>query len=115
MLSVSAFHGRGFFQPVQSLGDPVAILAAAEAIIGLLIEISFHRDLHATFLCAMSKGEFGSAKHSGSSYPSTRDADGELCKRVPVKAATHSGAPVGRGLDKGERHSTLSGVLIEGR
>jgi len=41
VLSVSAFHGRGFFQPVQSLGDPVAILAAAEAIIGLLIEISF--------------------------------------------------------------------------
>jgi hypothetical protein len=34
-------HGRGFFQPVQSLGNPVAILAAAEAIIGLLIEISF--------------------------------------------------------------------------
>jgi hypothetical protein len=41
VLSVSAFHGRGFFQPVQSLGDPVAILAAAEAVIGLLIEISF--------------------------------------------------------------------------
>ena len=41
VLSISAFHGRGFFQPVQSLGDPVAILAAAEAIIGLLIEISF--------------------------------------------------------------------------
>jgi hypothetical protein len=34
-------HGRGFFQPVQSLGDPVAILAAGEAVIGLLIEISF--------------------------------------------------------------------------
>jgi hypothetical protein len=41
VLSVSAFHGRGFFQPVQSLGDPVAILAASEAIIGLFIEISF--------------------------------------------------------------------------
>ena len=41
ILSVSAFHGRGFFQPVQSLGDPVAILAALEAIIGLMIEISF--------------------------------------------------------------------------
>jgi hypothetical protein len=41
VLSVSSFHGRGFFQPVQSLGDPVAILAAAEAVIGLLIEISF--------------------------------------------------------------------------
>jgi uncharacterized protein YjbI with pentapeptide repeats len=41
VLSVSAFHGRGFFQPVQSLGDPVAILAAAEAVIGLFIEITF--------------------------------------------------------------------------
>jgi hypothetical protein len=41
VLSISSFHGRGFFQPVQSLGDPVAIIAAAEAIVGLLIEISF--------------------------------------------------------------------------
>ena len=41
VLSISSFHGRGFFQPLQSLGDPVAIIAAAEAIIGLLIEISF--------------------------------------------------------------------------
>lgn len=41
VLSVSSFHGRGFFQPVQSLGDPVAILAALEAVVGLLIEVSF--------------------------------------------------------------------------
>jgi hypothetical protein len=41
VLSVSAFHGRGFFQPVQSLGDPVAILAAVEALIGLFTEITF--------------------------------------------------------------------------
>jgi hypothetical protein len=41
ILSVSSFHGRGFFQPIKSLGDPVATLAAGEAIIGLLIEISF--------------------------------------------------------------------------
>ena len=41
ILSVSSFHGRGFFQPVQSLGDPVAILASIEAVCGLLIEISF--------------------------------------------------------------------------
>jgi len=41
ILSVSSFHGRGFFQPIQSLGDPVAALAAIEAVIGLLIEISF--------------------------------------------------------------------------
>jgi hypothetical protein len=41
ILSVSSFHGRGFFQPVNSLGDPVAALAALEAVIGLFIEISF--------------------------------------------------------------------------
>jgi hypothetical protein len=41
ILSVSSFHGRGFFQPVQSLGDPVAALAALEAVICLFIEISF--------------------------------------------------------------------------
>jgi hypothetical protein len=41
VLSVSSFHGRGFFQPVQSLGDPVAILAAIEAVMGLFIEITF--------------------------------------------------------------------------
>jgi len=41
ILSISSFHGRGFFQPIKSLGDPVAVLAAVEAITGLLIEISF--------------------------------------------------------------------------
>ena len=41
VLSISSFHGRGFFQPLQSLGDPVDILAAIEAVFGLLIEITF--------------------------------------------------------------------------
>ena len=41
VISMTAFHGRGFFQPVQSLGDPIAILASIEAVFGLLIEISF--------------------------------------------------------------------------
>jgi len=41
VLSICSFHGRGFFQAVQSLGDPVVILAAVEAVLGLLIEISF--------------------------------------------------------------------------
>lgn len=40
ILSVSSFHGRGFFQPLESLGDPIAALAAIEAVIGLLIEVS---------------------------------------------------------------------------
>ena len=41
ILSLCSFHGRGFFQPLESLGGPVAALAAIAAVIGLLIEISF--------------------------------------------------------------------------
>jgi hypothetical protein len=41
ILSVSSFHGRGFFQPLNTIGDPVAILASVEAVFGLIIEISF--------------------------------------------------------------------------
>ena len=41
VLSVSSFHGRGFFQPLRSPSDPIAILAAIEAVCGLVIEISF--------------------------------------------------------------------------
>jgi uncharacterized protein YjbI with pentapeptide repeats len=41
VLSVASFHGRGFFPQGINLGDPVAILAAGEAVIGLLVEITF--------------------------------------------------------------------------
>jgi hypothetical protein len=41
VLSVSSFHGRGFFSSEISLGDTLARLAAGEAIVGLLIEITF--------------------------------------------------------------------------
>jgi hypothetical protein len=46
VFSVTSFHGRGFFpggSPGRSLtlDDPVTVLAATEAVIGLLIEISF--------------------------------------------------------------------------
>lgn len=41
MLSISSFHGRGFFPATLTLGDPVALVAAAEAIIGLFIELVF--------------------------------------------------------------------------
>ena len=41
VLSISSFHGRGFFPSVPSLGDPIAIVAAVEAIIGLFIELVF--------------------------------------------------------------------------
>jgi len=38
---VSSFHGRGFFLQNVSLGDAFARLAALEAVLGLLIEVSF--------------------------------------------------------------------------
>lgn len=41
VLSLASFHGRGFFPQGINLGDPVAILAAGEAVIGLFVEISF--------------------------------------------------------------------------
>jgi uncharacterized protein YjbI with pentapeptide repeats len=41
VLSVASFHGRGFFPQAINVGDPVAILAAMEAVIGLFIEITF--------------------------------------------------------------------------
>jgi hypothetical protein len=41
VLSISSFHGRGFFSTGITLGDTLARLAAGEAIIGLLIEITF--------------------------------------------------------------------------
>jgi hypothetical protein len=41
VLSISSFHGRGFFPSIPNLGDPIALVAAAEAIIGLFIELVF--------------------------------------------------------------------------
>jgi len=41
VLSVSSFHGRGFFLQNVTLGDAFARLAATEAVLGLLIEVSF--------------------------------------------------------------------------
>ena len=41
VFSLTSFHGRGFFPGMFSLKDLAIKLAAAEAVIGLLIEISF--------------------------------------------------------------------------
>jgi uncharacterized protein YjbI with pentapeptide repeats len=41
VLSMSSFHGRGFFTSSIQLGDTYAQLAAVEALVGLLIEITF--------------------------------------------------------------------------
>lgn len=39
VLSLSSFHGRGFFPQSISLGDPIAVVAALEAVVGLFIEL----------------------------------------------------------------------------
>ena len=41
VFSVTSFHGRGFFPGGIKLDDPITVMAAVEAIIGLTIEISF--------------------------------------------------------------------------
>lgn len=41
VFSVTSFHGRGFFPGGIPLDHPITLLAAMEAIIGLIIEISF--------------------------------------------------------------------------
>lgn len=41
IFSVTSFHGRGFFPGGLPLDSPLTVLAACEAVIGLVIEISF--------------------------------------------------------------------------
>jgi hypothetical protein len=42
VFSLTSFHGRGFFHGNNiPLSDPRVVLAAFEAVVGLLIEISF--------------------------------------------------------------------------
>lgn len=41
VISMTAFHGRGFFPDQFKPGDPQALVAAIEAFVGLLIEVIF--------------------------------------------------------------------------
>lgn len=44
VFSLTSFHGRGFFPGLggeNSLHNPLVIMAAFEAVVGLLIEVSF--------------------------------------------------------------------------
>ena len=41
VISMTAFHGRGFFPDQFHAGDPQAFVAAIEAFVGLLIEVTF--------------------------------------------------------------------------
>jgi hypothetical protein len=40
-MSMTSFHGRGFFPGGIALDDPITVLAAFEAFVGLVIEVSF--------------------------------------------------------------------------
>jgi uncharacterized protein YjbI with pentapeptide repeats len=40
VVSLTAFHGRGFFAQQFSPGDPQALVAAVEAVVGLVVEVS---------------------------------------------------------------------------
>ena len=41
VFSMTSFHGRGFFPGGIKLDDPLTTLAAIEAFVGLLIEVTF--------------------------------------------------------------------------
>jgi hypothetical protein len=41
VFSMTSFHGRGFFPGGIALDDPITVLAALEAFVGLVIEVSF--------------------------------------------------------------------------
>jgi uncharacterized protein YjbI with pentapeptide repeats len=41
VISMTAFHGRGFFPGTFSPGDPLALASALEAFVGLIIEVTF--------------------------------------------------------------------------
>jgi hypothetical protein len=41
VISMTAFHGKGFFPEQFKPGDPQAMVAAIEAFVGLLIEVTF--------------------------------------------------------------------------
>jgi len=51
VFSMTSFHGRGFFPGRIGLDDPLTVLAALEAFVGLLIEV--------TFIAALTQRLFG--------------------------------------------------------
>jgi uncharacterized protein YjbI with pentapeptide repeats len=50
VLSLTSFHGRGFFPDTIPLSDPLAIVAAIEAVCGLFIELIFIATFSRRFL-----------------------------------------------------------------
>jgi hypothetical protein len=50
-LSMTSFHGRGFFPGVTQLNDTLTILASVEAFVGLILE--------ATFIATLTQRFFG--------------------------------------------------------
>ncbi len=50
ILSLTCFHGRGFFTNTITIGDPVTTFAAIEAVLGLFIELVFIATFSKKFL-----------------------------------------------------------------
>jgi hypothetical protein len=50
-LSMTSFHGRGFFPGVTQLNDTLTILTSIEAFVGLVLE--------ATFIATLTQRFFG--------------------------------------------------------
>jgi uncharacterized protein YjbI with pentapeptide repeats len=50
VFSMTSFHGRGFFSGGVQLDDPITVLAALEALIGLVIEVTFIATLTRRFV-----------------------------------------------------------------
>jgi hypothetical protein len=51
VFSLTSFHGRGFFpNEAVSLHDPITVLAAAEAVVGLFIELTLIATFSRRFL-----------------------------------------------------------------
>lgn len=50
VLSLMSFHGRGFFPATLSLGEPIVMVGAVEAVLGLFIELIFVATFSRRFL-----------------------------------------------------------------
>jgi hypothetical protein len=71
ILSVSSFHGRGFFQPLQTLGDPVAIIASVEAVLGLFIAVAFIATFTQRFFGKQAEINEASHRRAGAKAPAS--------------------------------------------
>jgi hypothetical protein len=94
VLSLSSFHGRGFFPSIINLGDPVARVAAVEAVFGLFIELV----LIATFTRRLFERYGKGAHHERAAEP---DSDRRASNNECMPASRGGGHPLGRPNQRG--------------